>query len=64
MIHDSRAASLRWLAAHSPGGVAARPGRQKSLSSSITGGPVISARRAARVVLPAAPGPTTLHECL
>src|SRR5215813_2619039 len=58
MIHDSRAASWRWIAAHWSLGVAARPGRQKSLSSSITGRPVISPRRAARVDLPAAPGPT------
>src|SRR5215467_16147365 len=60
MIHDSRAANWRWIAAHWSLGVAARPGRQKSLSSSITGRPVISPRRTARVDLPAAPGPTTI----
>lgn len=60
MIRDSCAASWCWMVAHSSGGVAVRPGRQKSLSSSITGRPVISPRRAARVDLPAAPGPTTM----
>src|SRR5467141_2039061 len=60
MIHDSCAASRRWMTAHSSRGVGARPGRQKSLSSSITGRPVILPRRAARVDLPAAPGPTMI----
>jgi hypothetical protein len=57
MIHDSCAASSRCMAAHWSRGVAVRPGRQNSLSSSITGRLVISPRRAARVDLPAAPGP-------
>jgi hypothetical protein len=57
MIHDSCAASRRWTAAHWSRGVAVRPGRQMSLSSSITGRLVISPRRTARADLPAAPGP-------
>ncbi len=60
MIHDSAAASWRWMAAHCSRCVGARPGRQKSLSSSITGRPVILPRQAARVVLPDAPGPMTM----
>src|SRR5450755_5030213 len=60
MIHDSCAASSRWMAVHWSRGVAVRPGRQKSLSSSITGRLVISPRRTARADLPAAPGPVII----
>ena len=60
MIRDSCAASPRWTAAHWSRGVAVRPVRQKSLSSSITGRLVISPRRTARADLPAAPGPVII----
>ena len=58
-IHDpfSWAASLSWIFTHSSRGMATSPGCQKILSSSITGRPVISPRRAARVDLPDAPRP-------
>jgi hypothetical protein len=60
MIRDSCVVSPRWRAAHRSGGVAVRPGRQKSVSSSITGRLVISPRRTARADLPAAPGPVII----
>jgi hypothetical protein len=43
--------------------VAARPARQKSLSSSTTGRPVTSPKLTARVNLPAVPGPTMATHC-
>ena len=59
MIHDSLRASSRWIAAHWSRDVAVRPGRQNSLSSSMTGSLVISPRQMGRVDLPSGPGPFT-----
>ena len=58
MIHRSPATSLSCVTTHWPRGVAISPGRQKILSTSITGSPVISPKRLARVDLPDAPRPT------
>lgn len=57
MIHDSGQASRRCTPAHSSREIVTRPGRQKCWSSSTTGSPVISPRRAASTDLPAAPRP-------
>ena len=57
MIHPSFATSRSWAATHSSRGVATRPGRQKILSNSTTGRPLISPKRFARVDLPDAPRP-------
>lgn len=58
MIQDSSATSFRRISAHCSGGVGTRPDCQNSLSSSITGIPVISPRRFPRVDFPEAPGPS------
>src|SRR3984893_1874807 len=57
MIHSFSSTRICWTTAHWWRGVAARPGRQKTLSSSITGRPVISPKRLARIDLPEAPRP-------
>src|SRR6266481_8181852 len=57
MIHRSSLTTRSCTFAHSSRGVATIPARQKSLSSSITGRPVTSPKRMARVDLPDAPGP-------
>ncbi len=61
IIHRSEAASASSCCAfiHSSRGIGARPGRQKCLSSSITGSPVIWPRSTAAVDLPAPPRPIT-----
>ncbi len=52
MIHRSPATSFSCMATHCSRGVAISPGCQKILSNSITGSPVISPKRLARVDLP------------
>jgi len=58
MIHRSPATSFSCITTHWSRGVAISAGRQKILSTSITGSPVISPKRLARVDLPDAPRPT------
>ena len=57
MIHRSPATSFSCITTHWSRGVAISPGRQKILSTSITGSPVISPKRLASVDLPDAPRP-------
>jgi hypothetical protein len=57
MIQRSPATSFSCMATHCSRGVAISPGCQKILSTSITGSPVISPKRLARVDLPDAPRP-------
>jgi hypothetical protein len=59
MIHPSVATSFSCKLTHSSRGVASRPARQKTLSSSITGRAVSSLNCLARVDLPDAPRPRT-----
>jgi hypothetical protein len=57
MIHRSPPTSFSCITTHWSRGVAISPGRQKILSTSITGSLVISPKRLARVDLPDAPRP-------
>jgi len=57
MIHRSPTASSSCISIHCWRGVAISPGCQKILSTSVTGSPVISPKRLARVDLPDAPRP-------
>jgi hypothetical protein len=59
MIHPSVATSFSCKLTHSSRGVASRPARQKTLSSSISGSAVSSLNCLARVDLPEAPRPRT-----
>jgi hypothetical protein len=59
MIHSDAAAGSRCASSQSSTDIAARPGPQKSLSSSMTGSPVSWPRRTDAVDFPAAPRPKT-----
>jgi hypothetical protein len=57
MIHRSLVTSFCWMTTHWSRGVGVSPACQNILSNSITGSPVISPKRKARVDFPDAPRP-------